>query len=272
MTVAEQPRIHRTAPRRRIRIEPFNWPGLVAVVLILLLWQLPTWLGIQTLQYLSSPVAIIAAFFELITTGALLPALAHTLTAVVVAWAISVVVGVTFGAILGNSRSLATYTLASIEVLRALPTIAFVPVAMLLFGFSIDAAIVLAVFGTVWPVIVNTAAGTAGIHPRLREVARSMRLSRWAFMWKIVLPAAAPQILVAARLGMAVAMILVIITEMVGIPYGLGYAVVRSQESLRADWMWAYVFTIGLVGVILNALIVYGMKALLPGARLGGKR
>jgi ABC-type nitrate/sulfonate/bicarbonate transport system permease component len=145
-----------------------------------------------------------------------------------------------------------------------MPGIAFVPVALLLFGFSLQTELMVIVLPSLWPVLVNTMGGVQTIHARLFEVGKTFRLSRGAVIRKILLPAAVRSILVGARISLTLALVLAIVAEMVGNPAGLGYAVVRDQQALRPDLMFADVVVIGLLGILFNAALVGAAAALLP--------
>src|SRR6516162_8868161 len=88
------------------------------------------------------------------------------------------------------------WSLATIEVLRPMPAIAFVPVALLLFGFSIEMELMVIILPSLWPVLINTMGGVTGVHARLADVSRTLQLSRIAMLCKVMLPAALPTILV----------------------------------------------------------------------------
>jgi len=236
----------------------------VTIVACLVAWQLFVAGGAVQYAYLPAPTAIFAGLVELTASGQLWADVTHTLLAVIVGWAIASCIGVALGVILGTSPSVRRYSLASIEVLRPMPGIAFVPVALLLFGFSLQTELVVIVFPALWPVLVNTMGGLANIHPRLFETGRTFRLRRTAIVTKILLPAALPSILVGLRLSLTLALVLAIVVEMVGDPTGLGYAVVRDQQAMRPELMFADVVVIGMLGILLNEALVQLARLCFP--------
>jgi sulfonate transport system permease protein len=129
-------------------------------------------------------------------------------------------------------------------------------VALLLFGFSLQTEFVVIVLPALWPVLVNTMGGVASVHPRLFEVGATFRLARGRIVTRILIPAALPSILVGLRLSLTLALVLAIVAEMVGNPTGLGYAVVRDQQALRPELMFANVFVVGVLGIVLNQALV----------------
>ncbi len=240
-------------------------PGLGGITIFLAIWELLIVGGIFQFEYLPAPSRIAIGLVGMLRSGSVFVEIAHTLAATIIGWLIAVVVGVTAGAVLGLSQTARRYSLASIEVLRPLPAVAFIPVALLLFGFSLQTELFVIVIPSLWLVLVNTMGGVAAVSQRLQDVTRVFRMSPIDAVSKVYIPAAAPAVLVGCRLSMTLALVLAIVAEMVGNPEGLGYAVVREAQALQPEMMFGYIFITGLLGVGLNALII-GLSALiLPG-------
>lgn len=249
-----------------------NLPGLATFAACLGLWELAERLGSVQFDYLPPPSAILGGIADLLRDGELVADIAHTLQAVLIGWVAAMLVGISLGMLLGYSTGLRRYTLATIEVLRPMPGIAFVPVALLLFGFSMQTEVMVIILPALWPILVNTMGGVMAVHRRLFDVGRTLRLSRGAVLLKILLPAAMPSIIVGARISLGLALVMAVIAEMIGNPQGLGYAVVREQQALRPDRMFGYVAAIGMLGIALNAaMLAIGRRLApaLPGAGRG---
>ena len=253
-------------PERRRLLHRINWPGLATIALAFLLWEMLLRAGFAQYQNLPAPSAIADGLVEIAASGQLLADTLHTLRSVLVGWGAALLVGIVLGLLLGVSRTLRRYCLASIEVLRPMPGIAFAPVALLLFGFSLQMELMVIILPALWPVLINTMGAVMGVHTRLFEVGRTFRLSRGEILRKIMLPAALPGVLVGARLSMTLALVLAIVAEMVGNPAGLGYAVVREQQAMRPELVFAYVVAIGALGVMLNAVLTGAVARLFPAA------
>jgi ABC-type nitrate/sulfonate/bicarbonate transport system permease component len=247
----------------------FAAPGLATLAACALAWELAVRSGLVTYEYLPAPSAIAAGLWTLGASGQLPADVAHTLQAVMLGWGLAALIGIVLGVAMGMSATLRAYLLASVEVLRPMPGIAFVPVALLLFGFSLQTELLVIVLPALWPVLMNTMGGVAGVHRRLLEVGASFRLSRAEVAAKIVLPAALPAILVGLRLSLTLALVLAIVAEMVGNPTGLGYAIIRDQQALRPALMFADVLVVGVIGIALNAALSRLMR-LFPGAGTRG--
>lgn len=240
-------------------------PGLGGVVVFVLLWEILVDAFGAGLAYLPPPSSVALGLADLLRSGALLEETAHTLAATLLGWTISVAIGLTLGTLLGLSATARRYSLASIEVLRPLPGVAFVPLALLLFGFSLPMELLVICYVAVWPALVNAMAGVAGVPQRLHDVARAMRMTRFEAVTTVFIPAAAPSVLVGCRLSLTLSLILAVAAEMIGNPAGLGYAVVREAQAMHPDLMFGYVFILGIIGIVLNALLVGAARLILPG-------
>jgi NitT/TauT family transport system permease protein len=219
-------------------------------------------------EYLPRPTQIASGLREIYTTGELSENLQHTLTASLTGWALASVAGVLVGVVLGLLRPVWQYSMASIEALRALPIVAFVPVAVLLFGFTLKMEIVVAFYAALWPIMLNTQAGVRSVDQRLLEVGDVMGFGRLQRLWKLLLPASTPYIVVGLRLGLSISLVLTLVAEMVGNPAGLGYALIQKGQTLNPDQMFAYVIVIGLCGIVLNAALMILARVALRGQML----
>jgi sulfonate transport system permease protein len=241
-----------------------NWLGLSVFAMVLATWEGAVRSGTIAFESLPAPSAILAGAAELVRDGILLHDLLYTLLSIAMGWTIAMIVGVVVGLLLGFSPPAQRYGLASIEVLRPMPGIAFAPLGLLLFGFSLRTELVVMVLPTVWPVMVNTMGGIANGQPRLTDVGRTFRLSSNEIVRYLLLSAALPSILVGARISLGLALVMAIVAEIVGNPEGPGYGIMREQQALHPEFMFAYIAVVGLLGVVLNAGVLAVTKALWP--------
>lgn len=254
-----------TSSRLRRFGRGINVAGIGFIALLLLLWESMDRIGLIDLTFLPRPSEILVASGELVRENQLFPNIAHTTIVTLVGWAIASVCGLVIGATLGLSKRIWTYTMSTIELFRALPSIVLLPIAVLLFGFSVRMELVLVIFAAQWPVMVSVIDGIRLVPDGLRDTGRTMRLSRSDILRKILLPAAIPQLLVGMRLALALSLILTVAAEMLANPEGMGYALVKEQESLHADRMFVYFLAIGILGILLNTIFVFLTRLLLPG-------
>jgi sulfonate transport system permease protein len=240
--------------------------GLLVPLAAIATWQVLESAGLLTYEYLPSPTEVLAAVVELTRTGELAGDLAYTLGVALVATAITLPLGGALGLAIGLVPGVRRYLLASIDFLRTIPAVALVPVAVLTFGPAPRTELMLAVYAGMWPIVLNTAGGVAGIHPRQYDVARTLQLSPAARLRKIVVPAVIPAWLVGARLSAVVALVVAIVTEMMVSPRGLGGGLVQSLNALAPARMWAYALVCGVVGMVLNAGLRRAVRLAVPTA------
>ncbi|TFV58895.1 ABC transporter permease subunit [Mycobacterium sp. PS03-16] len=218
-------------------------------------WQALSSAGVLTYDYLPAPTEIATALLALAQSGALADAAGHTLTVALAAALIAIVAGGSAGLAVGLSPVLSGHVLASVDVLRTVPAVALVPVAVLTLGPTITAELAVAVYAGLWPVLISTAAGVAAVPAGHHDAARTLRLRRSQVVRKVVVPAAVPAWLVGARMSAVVALLVAIVAEMLTTPRGLGGALVESLNALAPQQMWAYVAVCGAIGFLLNATL-----------------
>jgi sulfonate transport system permease protein len=259
------------SPRAQRRSD-LNIGGWAIILLAGVLWEVCSRTALQGYESLPPLTGVVAAFVGLIASGELPKATLHTLEAVLIGWSISCILGIVVGIALGLSSTLRSWILSSLEVMRPLPAIAFLPLALLLFNFSLTTELVLIIYASIWPVLINTLGGVTSVPQRLWEVARTLRLSRTFTISKVVVPFSSPAILTGCRLSLGLSLVMAIVAEMIGNPHGLGYAVASELQSLQPRRMFAYVIFIGLLGIFLNALVLFTAGKILTGHQDTGER
>lgn len=217
---------------------------------------------------LAPPSAALLAFGRALADGSLLEATGFTLAAAAFGLALGSLAGLLAGVALGLSRLASASCSLSIELLRPVPSVALIPIAMLVFGFGLRMELAVVAFATFWPMLVLTRAAVQQVEPRLLEVSAALGLTPWARATKIVLPAVLPRLFVALRLGLAIALVVAVTVEIAANPSGMGYALMLAQQSLDPALMLAWLGWIGLVGFGLNAMALRLQRALAQ--RLGG--
>ena len=233
-------------PLRLVR--PFVFPALLLAALEW--WARTLGKGSDTV---APPSAAVQAFLRAATDGSLLSATAFTLGSAAAGLAIGCMFGIALGTWLGLSTRAAAMGFLSIELLRPVPSVALIPLAMLVYGFGFRMEISVVAFACAWPMLVLTQAAVRQVEPRLLEVAHALQLQPLARFCKIVLPAIVPRLFVALRLGVAIALVVAVTVEIAANPNGMGYAVMIAQQSLDPALMLAWLFWIGLVGFAINA-------------------
>ncbi len=169
-------------------------------------------------------------------------------------YALACVLGVAFGVLIGTVRWLRDLLEPALEYFRAVPSVMIIPLLMLVFGIGDTMKVAVIALGSIWPILLNTIEGVRGIDPTVRDVVRAYHLSPRARLFYVILPAASPQIFAGARQSLALAIILMVISEMFASKNGLGHLVVLYQRSFAISEMWAGVLLLGLLGVLLAGI------------------
>lgn len=249
-----------------------NYLGLLTMLVLVGAWEGLVGAGVLQYDFLPAPSAIVGGAGTLLSSGELVGNLRHTLRVTLIGWLLASSLGIGLGLVLGLSETAWRYSMASIEVMRAIPPVSLVPVAVLVFGFSIRMELTIIFFVSAWPVLVNTIDGVRGVRPELVDLAVMLRMSRLTRIARILLPAAMPSIVVGLRLAMSLSLVLAVVAEMIGNPAGLGDALVKAQQALQPEQMFAYVLAIGLLGVGLNSALNYASVRLVPSSTPGGRK
>jgi NitT/TauT family transport system permease protein len=141
----------------------------------------------------------------------------------------------------------------TLDTIRPVPSLALLPLALLIYGFGARMEIMVVAFACTWPVLIVTISAVRGIEPRLIEVSRMLEMGRFAVMRRIVLPAVVARIGVGIRVAAGIALIVAVTVEIVLNPRGLGYGMMVASQSLRPDLMWADLLWVGVVGFSFDA-------------------
>jgi len=166
------------------------------------------------------------------------------------------IVGVVLGLLIGMSKSLGVALDPLIQFSRAIPPPAILPVALLIFGIGTTMNISVIVAGAVWPTLLNTIEGVRGLDPQVSDMTRSYRLSYSQRVFRVLLPAAAPQIFAGLRVTLQLSIILIVVSEMFASTAGIGFYVLNSQQMFAVPETWAGTIVLGLLGYIATAVFV----------------
>lgn len=170
----------------------------------------------------------------------------------VAGFSIGFIIAVLLGLLLGSVAALEDATRPLVEFMRALPSVALLPIMMLLLGTGNDMKVITIAIVSTWPILLNTVEGVRAVDPVLHQVASGYQLSRWHRFRYLVLPAAMPQIFAGARVALSMSVVAMVLTEMVGSPGGLGYFVLNSQRTFDIVAMWTGLIVLGLIGYAIN--------------------
>ncbi len=239
-----------------------QFEALGVLALFIGLWWLASDQAWVSKVFLPTPEATLGSLIEGLH-GDLLAFSANTVLRMLLGWLLASLIGITIGALVGSSETARAWIGPTLEFVRPLPASAVMPLAISLFGLSSGMVLSVVAFGSMWPVLLATVHGLASVHERLREVSSALQLSRSAFVFKIGLPNAMPDILAGMRLSMTVALIVAVVGEMIASQSGLGQAILLAARSFRASELFAGIALLSVIGFASNALLALVEKKLL---------
>ena len=177
-----------------------------------------------------------------------------SLTRAGLGWLAATAVGIAGGVILGVWKQAAWFFDPLVRFGVSTPSTIFLPVAILIFGITSAMNIFLIAFGVVWVILINTLDGVRSLNRTTVLTARSLRLGKARYLFKIVVPGASPQIFTGLRVSIGIALILMIVAELFAASEGLGFFITFSQRRFRYPDMWAGILLVGLIGIAANTL------------------
>jgi sulfonate transport system permease protein len=234
--------------------------GVGVAVLLVCAWQAVANAHVISPAFLPGPDRTWSALVRGFATGTLADQLLQTVKRMLLGWLLASIIGVVLGALIGLSKPARAYLGPTLEFLRPLPASAVIPLGIAFFGLSDGMVLGVIAFGALWPTLLATVHGFAAVEPTLYEVARVLRLSRFAVIWKIALPSSLPDILGGMRLSLTVSLILAIVGEMLASRPGLGSGILVAARTYHAPDLYAGVVLLGVLGY-LAAQALFALEA-----------
>ncbi|GGM43581.1 nitrate ABC transporter permease [Longimycelium tulufanense] len=229
--------------------------GLLGLAGLLALGEVVGRSGLAPEGYLPPTSVVLTRLVELLGDQSFVLDVVATVLAWAIALGIAVAVAVPLGLLLGSVPVLRHGTRAVVEFLRPIPSVALIPLAIVVFGMGPDTKIFLAVYAAVWPILFNTIYAMDEVDPLLVDTARSFGLNRGQVLARVVLPNAAPFVATGIRLSASIALILVVSVELLaGAGAGIGKFILEaSSGSGRMDLVFAGTLVAGVLGYLVNA-------------------
>jgi ABC-type nitrate/sulfonate/bicarbonate transport system permease component len=229
-----------------------RWPGFVLFVAILIAWEYASALDLVDQVSIPRVSAIVSSWIAGVKNGQLLTALAPSLGRILAGFGLATIVAVPLGLFMGSVSLIYRLLEPLTEFIRPIPAAAYIPVAILFLGIGNEMKIFVVFIACLFPVLLNTYGGVRGVDPVLIDTGRTFGISRFKALCQIVLPAALPNILTGMRISLGIALIVVVVAEMIAGNSGIGYYILDMQRSFRVPEMFAGIFTLGLLGFIIN--------------------
>ncbi len=259
-------------PRPPLPVLLLRLPGLMPLLsfagFLLLWWAAAAWNG-NVIQ-LPTPLDVFFALIALARDGELFTNAGLSLGRLVVSMGVAVVLAVPLGFLMGLSETARRFIDPTIELLRPISGIAWIPIALFIFGVGSVLPVFIMTYVAFFPLVMNTTSGVRDADPKLVAAARTMGVGRWRITTRVVLPAALPTIMVGMRLAFAGAWAAIIAAELIGAPTGLGFAIEWYRELLASPKVFAYVAVIAVVGYLADVALQWLQRKLTPWTIGGG--
>ncbi|MEV8273401.1 ABC transporter permease [Microbacterium sp. NPDC077184] len=248
-TSAPPARRQRRRPQRSLRKIVL---GLAGILGFLISWQLLPTLGLVDPRYFPTATTTLAELGVQIQDLEFWRNVGRTLTKWGLGLVIATIAATVLGTVIGLVPFLRRATHTTVEFLRPIPSVALIPLAVLMFGYQIQSALLIIVYASFWQVFIQVLYGVADVDTVARDTARSFGLSRGSRIMNVVFPTALPYLMTGLRLAAAVALILAVTAEMfIGIP-GLGQEIVFAQTAANWPLVYALVIVTGILGLLIN--------------------
>ncbi|WP_414687808.1 ABC transporter permease [Mycobacterium sp.] len=228
----------------------------VASPLVLLsVWQLGSAVGLIPQGVLPAPSLIGEAGVELLRNGQLADALQVSGVRVIEGLVLGGVIGIALGTAVGLSRWFESTVDPPMQMIRALPHLGLIPLFIVWFGIGELPKVLLVALGVSFPLYLNTFSAIRQVDPKLFETAQVLGFSFWQRITRIIVPSAAPQVLVGARQSLAIAWLTLIVAEQINADKGIGFLINNARDFLRIDIIIFGLIVYALLGIVTDAVV-----------------
>jgi len=224
--------------------------SLVAVAVFLAIWELIVRVGVVNRAILPSPMDVAYVAAAEFRKGMLLSHIAVSFGRIISGFAIGATIGIIVGVAIGFSRSIRSVMYPLVEILRPIPPLAWIPLAIIWFGIDEGSKVFLLTVTAFFPVVVNTYKGVGNIDPTLFQAARSLEMKGPALMLKIAIPGAMPDITTGLRISWSLVFAVLVAAEMIAAKSGMGFLIIDAMNLGRFDVVVFGIVLIGLLSVI----------------------
>ncbi len=237
-----------------------KWRRLLSPLMLVALWQVLCIWGIIPAYKLPAPTQVLGGLWELMTLG--MPPgrllhlhILHSLERVLYGYAAAVCTAVPLGIAMGWFPRFRTLAEPVVELIRPIPPLAWIPIAILWFGIGIKSAAFIIFLGAFFPILLNTVSGVRSIDPILIEAARTLNAKDKDIFLKVLIPGSVPSIWTGLRIGVGIGWMTLVAAEFTGVRegYGLGYMIMTARDIQRPDEIVAGMLVIGMIGLSIDA-------------------
>jgi ABC-type nitrate/sulfonate/bicarbonate transport system permease component len=260
---------HRVSPRIRVPDAALPW---LSVAGVLVLFDALPRIGVLPENHFPPLSDTLVTLAEQLGEASFWEAVGNTLQGWALGLGIAAALAIPLGIVIGSSRLLYRAARGVIEFLRPIPSVALIPLAILIYGTGLQSKVFLAAFASFWQLLVATLYGVQDVDPVATDTARSFGFSRAQRLFRVTLPSAVPYIATGLRIASAVSLILTVTAELVIGSPGLGQSINVARTGGNVELMYALIISTGILGVLLNGIFVRAERRVLrwhPSQRAG---
>ncbi len=237
--------------------------GLILPVGAAILYESAARLGYFEARLLPPPSRIAETLWSLAVTGELWTHVAATMMRLIAGFVIGAIAGIVLGALTGASETASRLLDPTVQALRAIPSLAWVPLFILWLGIFEASKVALIAAGVFFPVYLGVMAAITNIDRKIVEVGRAFRLSPLALTRRVLLPAILPDCVISLRSGLGLGFMFVVAAELMGASEGLGFLLLDGQQLGKPDQILAAIFAFAVLGKICDGLLVAAFRPML---------
>jgi ABC-type nitrate/sulfonate/bicarbonate transport system permease component len=235
---------------------------LIGFFLLLALWQMAATL-LDNPGVLPGPAATASAAVQLIANGSLPRDILSSLSRVMQGWLLAIIVAIPLGGLMGRVPLVRRIVLPMIEVIRPIPPIAMIPIAILWFGIGLGSQLFIVFYGAFFPMVIGIFDAFRSVDKIYEQAAQSLGCHRVQLFRRVVVMAALPNVISSLRIGLGLAFVSLVASELIAASTGLGALIANSRVLFQTDYVLVGMITIGLVGFVLGWLMTLLERRLL---------
>ncbi len=232
-------------------------------VIIITVWELVCHFAEVKTYNMPAPEVILQDAFEKIKSGILWKHISVSFLRVLEGFLLAMASALILGILIGLSKKIEAFTELVIQILKPIPPIAWIPLAILWFGIGESSKLYIIFYGAFFPILLNTVDGIHNIDKKYLELGRVYEINRWQLIGQVVLPGALPSILTGIRVGLGNAWVCVVAAEMIAATKGIGYMLSNGRSMSRADDVILAMLLIGIVGKIMDDILRFISKKIM---------
>jgi len=250
-----------TRPKAANTAARANWPQFLyqvsGVALVLITWQIFTSAFVLNEQFSRSfsPANTFRELFLFVSSGAFMRHAAPSLSRVAIGLGLAMIIGIPVGILVGYFLRLDLITNTVFQFVRMTSPLAWMPIAIIIFGVGNKPVYFLITMAAVWPIIISTAHGVRNVNDIWIKVVRMLGGGDWAVLRRAVIPSVIPDVLTGLRISLGISWIILVPAEMLGVPSGLGYYILDTRDRFNYGEMTAVILVIGFLGFISDTLL-----------------